>query len=82
MFRSALPAAANPLITLLGFPMGTLLSSSLLVEAVVGWPGPQLLLQSILQRDIDIVGTGLGAEHNCELLFSNRFDEQGSAGSR
>jgi peptide/nickel transport system permease protein len=56
MFRYALPAAANPLITLLGFSMGTLLSSSLLVEAVVGWPGlGQLLLQSILQRDLDLV---------------------------
>lgn len=56
LLRHALPIAANPLITLLGFSMGTLLSSSLLVEAVVGWPGlGQLLLQSILQRDLDVV---------------------------
>lgn len=56
LLRYALPAAANPLITLLGFSIGTLLSSSLLVEAIVGWPGlGQLLLQAILQRDLDIV---------------------------
>jgi ABC-type dipeptide/oligopeptide/nickel transport system permease component len=51
-----LPAAANPLITLLGFSIGTLLSSSVLVEAIIGWPGlGQLLLQAILQRDFDVV---------------------------
>jgi peptide/nickel transport system permease protein len=56
VLRYALPVAANPLITLLGFSMGTLLSSGLLVEAIVGWPGlGQLLLQAILQRDLDIV---------------------------
>lgn len=56
LLRHALPVAANPLITLLGFSIGTLLSSSLLVEAIVGWPGlGQLLLQAILQRDLDIV---------------------------
>jgi peptide/nickel transport system permease protein len=56
LLRHVLPVAANPLITLLGFSVGTLLSSSLLVEAVAGWPGlGQLLLQSILQRDLDLV---------------------------
>ncbi|MEJ7606552.1 MAG: ABC transporter permease, partial [Bryobacteraceae bacterium] len=52
----ALPVAANPLITLAGFSLGTLLSSSLLVEAMTGWPGlGQLLWQSILQRDYYVV---------------------------
>lgn len=56
LFRHALPAAANPLITLLGFSAGTLLSSDLLVEAITGWPGlGQLLLQAILQHDLYIV---------------------------
>jgi ABC-type dipeptide/oligopeptide/nickel transport system permease component len=56
LFRHVLPVAANPLITLLGFSVGTLLSSSLLVETVVGWPGlGHLLLQSILQRDLHVV---------------------------
>lgn len=75
MFRYALRAAANPLITLLGFSMGTLLSSSLLVEAVVGWPGlGQLLLQSILQRDLDIVAGAVilsAAFYVCANLFAD-----------
>jgi peptide/nickel transport system permease protein len=56
LYRHALPAAANPLISLLGFSVGTLLSSSLLVEAAIGWPGlGRLLLEAILQRDVYVV---------------------------
>jgi peptide/nickel transport system permease protein len=56
VLRHALPAAANPMITLLGLSAGTLLSSSLLVEAIVGWPGlGHLLLQALLQRDLLVV---------------------------
>ena len=56
LLRHALPAAANPMITLLGLSAGTLLSSSLLVEAIVGWPGlGHLLLQALLQRDLLVV---------------------------
>ncbi|HEY3455250.1 MAG TPA: ABC transporter permease [Bryobacteraceae bacterium] len=52
LFRHALPASANPLISLFGFSLGILLSSSLIVEGVFGWPGlGQLLIESILQRD-------------------------------
>jgi ABC-type dipeptide/oligopeptide/nickel transport system permease component len=56
LLRHALPAAANPLISLLGLSLGTLLSSSLLVEAAFGWPGiGQLLLQATLARDFYVV---------------------------
>jgi peptide/nickel transport system permease protein len=56
LFRHALPAAANPLISLFGFSIGTLLSSSLLVEVIFGWPGlGQLFLEAILQRDFYLV---------------------------
>ena len=56
LFRHALPAAANPLISLFGFSIGVLLSSSLVVEGVFGWPGlGQLLIESILQRDFYLV---------------------------
>lgn len=51
-----LPAAANPLITLFGYSIGGLLSSSLLVEVIMGWPGlGPLLLEAILSRDIYVV---------------------------
>jgi peptide/nickel transport system permease protein len=56
----ALRAAANPLISLLGFSVGMLLSGSLLVEVVMSWPGlGPLLLESILARDLYIVIGGV-----------------------
>lgn len=56
LFRHALPAAGNPLISLFGFSIGILLSSSLLIEVIFGWPGlGQLLLEAILQRDFYLV---------------------------
>jgi peptide/nickel transport system permease protein len=60
LFRYAFPAAANPLISLFGFSLGTLLSGSLIVEAVTGWPGlGPLLLESILARDLYVVVGGV-----------------------
>ncbi len=56
LLRHALPAAANPLISLFGFSIGLLMSSSLLVEAVFSWPGlGQLMLEAILQRDFFLI---------------------------
>jgi peptide/nickel transport system permease protein len=56
LYRHLLPAAANPLIGLLGLSLGTLLSASLLVEVVMGWPGlGPLLVDAILSRDIAVV---------------------------
>jgi len=56
LLRHALPAAANPLISLFGFSLGILLSSSLVVEGIFGWPGlGQLLIEAILQRDFYVV---------------------------
>lgn len=56
LFRYALPAAANPLISLFGFSIGGLLSASLLVEAVAGWPGlGPFLLEASISRDLYVV---------------------------
>jgi peptide/nickel transport system permease protein len=56
LFRHLLPAAINPLISLFGFSIGTLLSASLLVEVVMGWPGlGPLFLDAIMARDFAIV---------------------------
>lgn len=56
LFRHALPVAANPLISLLGVSIGTLLSGSLLIEVIMSWPGVgPLLLQAILERDLHVV---------------------------
>jgi peptide/nickel transport system permease protein len=66
LYRYALPAAANPLISLLGFSIGALLSGSLVIEVVMSWPGlGPLLLESILARDLYVVVDGM--------LFSTLF---------
>jgi peptide/nickel transport system permease protein len=56
LLRHALPAAANPLITLFGISVATLLSGSLLVEVISGWPGiGPLFLTAIYDRDFFLV---------------------------
>jgi peptide/nickel transport system permease protein len=66
LYRYALPAAANPLISLFGFSLGGLLSGSLLIEVVMSWPGlGPLLLEAILSRDLFLVIGGV--------LFSTLF---------
>jgi peptide/nickel transport system permease protein len=56
LFRYALPAAANPLISLFGLSIALLLSISLLIEVVMSWPGiGPLLLEAILARDLFVV---------------------------
>jgi peptide/nickel transport system permease protein len=56
LFGYALPAAANPLISLFGLSVAMLLSVSLLIEVVMSWPGiGPLLLESILARDLFVV---------------------------
>ena len=66
LYRYALPAAANPLLSLFGFSIGALLSGSLLIEVVMSWPGlGPFLLEAILARDIYVVIGGV--------LFSTIF---------
>jgi peptide/nickel transport system permease protein len=56
LLKDVLPLAANPLITLLGLSLAGLLSGSLIVEVVMGWPGlGPLLLEAILARDVYVV---------------------------
>jgi peptide/nickel transport system permease protein len=56
LWRYALPAAANPLISLLGLSIATMLSGSLIVEVILSWPGlGPLMIQSILSRDVNVV---------------------------
>jgi peptide/nickel transport system permease protein len=66
LYRFALPAAANPLISLFGFSIGALLSGSILVEVIASWPGlGPFLLEAILARDLYVVVGGV--------LFSTLF---------
>jgi peptide/nickel transport system permease protein len=53
LFRHVLPAAANPAISLFGLSVAGLLSGSLLVEVLTGWPGlGPLILDAALSRDL------------------------------
>jgi peptide/nickel transport system permease protein len=71
LFGHALPAAANPLISLFGVSIGLLLSGSLLIEVIMSWPGVgPMLLQAILERDPHVV---VGS-----VLFSTVFLVTGS----
>jgi peptide/nickel transport system permease protein len=56
LYRYALPVAANPLISLFGLSVATLLSASLLVEVIMGWPGlGPLILNAVQSRDLYVV---------------------------
>jgi peptide/nickel transport system permease protein len=60
LYRHALPAAMNSLISLLGFSIGALLSMSLLMEVIMSWPGlGPLLLEALLARDLYVVMGGV-----------------------
>jgi peptide/nickel transport system permease protein len=56
LFRYALRAAANPLISLLGLSIAALLSASFVVETIMSWPGlGPLLLEAVAARDLHLV---------------------------
>ena len=56
LLKHALPAAANPLISLFGLSVAGLIGTSLLAEVITGWPGlGPLFVQSIFARDFYVV---------------------------
>jgi peptide/nickel transport system permease protein len=60
LFRHALPNALNPMITLFGFELASLLSGAVLVETVLGYPGlGALTYQAALQGDVNLVMASL-----------------------
>ena len=60
LFRHVLPVAANPAISLFGFSLAGLISGSLLVEVICGWPGlGPLVLDATLSRDLYVVIGGI-----------------------
>ncbi|MBZ9603007.1 ABC transporter permease [Phyllobacterium chamaecytisi] len=58
----ALPNAAIPILTIIGFMIGNLIAGTVLVESVFSWPGlGSLLVVSVMSRDLAVV--------QCILLF-------------
>lgn len=52
----AIPNAAIPVVTVLGFKIGGLISGSLITESIFAWPGVgRLLVTSVTSRDLAIV---------------------------
>ena len=52
IFKHALRNALNPLITLFGFTLGTLVSGSLVVEIIFAWPGlGRVTYEALLTQD-------------------------------
>jgi peptide/nickel transport system permease protein len=56
IFRHAFRNALNPMITLLGFELGFLLSGALAVEIVMSWPGlGWMIYEAIITKDLYVV---------------------------
>lgn len=54
--RHALPNAAIPTVTVIGFLVGGLVAGSVIVESVFAWPGVgRLLVTSVANRDLAVV---------------------------
>lgn len=52
----ALPNAAIPVVTFLGFEIGALIGGGVVTETIFAWPGlGRLLVQSVAQRDLAVV---------------------------
>jgi peptide/nickel transport system permease protein len=56
VLRHALRSALNPLITIFGYSLGGVVSGSVIVETVLGWPGlGQLSVVAVRSRDVPLL---------------------------
>jgi peptide/nickel transport system permease protein len=56
VWRHALPSAAVPIVTIVGFMVGTLIAGAVVVESIFSWPGiGRLLVVSVSNRDLAVV---------------------------
>lgn len=56
VMRHALPNAAIPTLTIVGFMVGSLVAGAVVVESVFSWPGVgRLLVQAVANRDLAVV---------------------------
>jgi peptide/nickel transport system permease protein len=56
--RHALPNAAIPTVTIVGFMVGSLIAGAVVVESVFSWPGVgRLLVVAVANRDLAVVQT-------------------------
>jgi len=56
ILRHALRAALNPLITIFGYSLGSVVGGSIIVETILGWPGlGQLSVTAVVSRDVPLL---------------------------
>jgi peptide/nickel transport system permease protein len=56
LFRHVLRPSLNPLISILGYSLGNVMSGSVVVEKVLGWPGiGQLSVDAVKSRDVPLL---------------------------
>ena len=58
--RHALPNAAIPTVTIIGFMVGSLIAGAVVVESVFSWPGVgKWLIEAIARRDYPVLQGGM-----------------------
>ena len=56
VWRHSLPNAAVPIVTIVGFMVGSLIAGAVVVESIFSWPGiGRLLVVSVTNRDLPVV---------------------------
>ena len=56
VFGHAIRAALNPLVTVFGYSLGGVVSGSVIVETILGWPGlGQLSVTAVRSRDVPLL---------------------------
>jgi peptide/nickel transport system permease protein len=87
----ALPNAAIPTVTMVGFMVGSLIAGAVVVESVFSWPGVgRLLVVAVANRDLAVVqcillavsATMVGANLAVDLLYGVLDPRIGAAGGR
>ena len=75
LLRHAFREALNPLITLSGLSVGSMVSGSVVVETILGWPGiGSLLVGAVKGRDVSLV-MGIVVATSIVVWFANTAAE-------
>lgn len=71
LWQHALPNALLPMVTVAGYSLGFILSGSILIERVFGWPGMGLLLFDAIERQNNMLVLGIAIVITISVLIIN-----------
>lgn len=75
IFRHAVRATLNPLLTIFGLSLGALIGGSVIVESILGWPGiGALMVWAVRGRDVPLV-MGLVVVSSAAVWLANTLAE-------